>query len=178
MQTIGIRSLATVMVGFLAMSIVPMGRSGNRAFAACQTSAGTASGMQERVAAKEREGLEALKAGDIAHFGELTAEDAVFVDPHGIASKAEVMKNVAGFRLTDFTMEDVKFLQVSDKAGLISYKLTEKGVTHGKDFTATVFVSSIWAERSGKWLCEFSQETAARVPPAAPVAPVAPPSSN
>jgi hypothetical protein len=120
----------------------------------------------------------ALKTGDIAHFGELTEEDAVFVDPHGIASKAEVMRNVAGFRLTDFTIEDLKFLQLSDKAGLISYKLTEKGVTHGKEFTAIVFVSSIWAERGGKWLCEFSQETAARVPSAAPVAPVAPPSPN
>jgi hypothetical protein len=89
-----------------------------------------------------------------------------------------VMKNVAGFRLTDFTIEDVKFLQMSDKAGLISYKLTEKGVSHGKEFTATVYVSSIWAERGGKWLCEFSQETAARMPPAAAAAPVAPPSSN
>ena len=93
------------------------------------------------------------------------------------AKIAEVMKNVGGFRLTDFTMEDVKFLQVSDKAGLISYKLTEKGVTHGKEFTAIVYVSSIWAERGGKWVCEFSQETAARVPPAAPVAPPAPTSN-
>ena len=133
-------------------------------------SVGQAKSMREKVAAKEREGLEALKTGDVAHFGELTAEDAVFVDPHGIASKAEVMKNVAGFRLTDFTMENVTFLQVSDKAGLISYKLMEKGVTHGKEFTAMVFVSSIWAERGGKWLCEFSQETTARIPPVAPVA--------
>jgi hypothetical protein len=140
-------------------------------------SSGAASSMQEKVAAKEREGLEALKTGDIAHFGELTAEDAVFVDPHGAASKAEVMKNVGGFRLTDFTMDDVKFLQVAEKAGLISYKLTEKGVTHGKEFTAVVYVSSIWAERGGKWLCEFSQETAARVPPVAPVAAPAPTSN-
>ena len=163
------------MVGILAIGILLAGRTELVAFGAGQVANGAASSMQERVAAKEREGLEALKTGDIAHFGELTAEDAVFVDPHGIASKAEVMKNVAGFRLTDFTMEDVKFLLVSDKAGLISYKLTEKGVTHDKEFTAIVFVSSIWAERGGKWLCEFSQETAARVPPAAPAAA---PSSN
>jgi hypothetical protein len=175
MQTIGIRSLVAVMTSFLAIPVVSVGRSESLAIAAPQTLTGAVSSIQEKVAAKEREGLEALKTGDIAHFGELTAEDAVFVDPHGIAGKGEVMKNVAGFRLTDFTMEDVKFLQVSDKAGLISYKLTEKGLTHGKDFTATVFVSSIWADRGGKWLCEFSQETTARVPPPRPVAP---PSSN
>jgi hypothetical protein len=175
MQTIVVRSLIVVMSSFLVVSIASIGHSRSPVFAAPHTSAGADSSMQEKVTAKEREGLEALKTGDVAHFGELTADDAVFVDPHGIASKADVMKNVAGFRLTDFTMEDVKFLQVSDKAGLISYKLTEKGVTHGKDFTAMVFVSSIWAERNGKWLCEFSQETTARMPP---VAPVAPPASN
>jgi hypothetical protein len=175
MHSIGIRSLPVATIGVLAIAIVSVGRSGNFAFAAQQAATSGGSSMQEKVTAKEREGLKSLKTGDIRHFGELTAEDAVFVDPHGIASKAEVMKNVTGFRLTDFTMADVKFLQVSDKAGLIAYKLTEKGVTHGKEFTATVYVSSIWAERGGKWLCEFSQETAARVPPAVPVAP---PSSN
>jgi hypothetical protein len=176
MRVISIRSFVAAAAGFLAILILLLadGPSGNLVFAARPASGGSAASMQEKVAEKEREGLEALKTGDIAHFGELTAEDAVFVDAHGIASEAEVMKNVAGFRLTDFTMEDVKFLQVSEKAGLISYKLTEKGVTHGKEFTAIVFVSSIWAERGGKWLCEFSQETAARVPSAAPVAPPSP----
>jgi hypothetical protein len=178
MQTIGVRALTAVMAGCLAISIFWVGRSGNLAFAASQASSGAVSSMRERVVTKEREGLEALKTGDIVHFGDLTADDAAFVDPHGIASKAEVMKNVAGFRITEFTMEDVRFLHVSDKAGLISYKLTEKGVTHGKDFAATVFVSSIWAERGGKWLCEFSQETTARVPTAAPAGPAAAPSTN
>ena len=174
MRKVFFRSLTVVTTGFLAISILSVGRSGNFALAARQSPSGSGSSMQEKIAAKEREGLESLRTGDIAHFGEVTAEDAIFVDPHGIASKAEVMKNVAGFRLTDFTIEDPKFLQLSEKAGLVSYKLTEKGVTHGKEFTATVFVSSIWAERGGKWLCEFSQETAARVPPAAPVTPPAP----
>jgi hypothetical protein len=152
-------------LGVVAIGTLSAERSGIVAFAA-----GQGQSMQEKVSAKEREGLEALKTGDIAHFGELTAEDAIFVDPHGTATKAEVLKNVGGFRLTDFTIEDVNFLQLSDKAGLIAYKLTEKGVTHGKEFTAIVYVSSIWAERGGKWLCEFSQETAARMPAAAPVA--------
>ncbi len=174
MRRVFFRSLTVVTTSFLAISIPPVSRSGDFALAAWQGATCGGSSMQEKVAAKEREGLEALKTGDIAHFGELTEEDAVFVDPHGIAGKAEVMRNVAGFRLTDFTIEDLKFLRLSDKAGLISYKVTETGVTHGKEFTAIVFVSSIWAERGGKWLCEFSQETAARMPPAAPVAPPSP----
>jgi len=40
-----------------------------------------------------------------------TADDAVFVDAHGPASKAEVVKHTSEFRLDDYTIDDVKFLQ-------------------------------------------------------------------
>jgi hypothetical protein len=40
--------------------------------------------------------------------------------------------------------------------------ISEKGVSHGKEFTAQAYVSSIWMEGGGKWLCLFSQETGAR----------------
>jgi len=123
-----------------------------------------ADSLQQQVVAAEREGLDALKVGNVAHFADLTAEEAVFVDAASPATKAQVVKNVAGFTLTDYTMEDVKFVQLSATSGLISYKSTEKGASHGHEFSATVYVSSIWAERNGKWLCLFSQETAARMP--------------
>jgi hypothetical protein len=123
-----------------------------------------AGAMEQQVVAKEREGLEALKTGKLEVFGNLTAEDAVFVDAAGPASKAQVMSNVAGFQLTEYAMDDIKFVAISEKAGLISYTITEKGVSHGHEFAAHVYVSSVWAERGGKWVCLFSQETAARPP--------------
>jgi len=118
--------------------------------------------LEQQIVAKEREGLDALKAGDLTLFGNLTADDAVFVDSRGPAGKAQVMSNVAGFRITEYTMADVKYLRISRDSGLISYKITEKGVSHGKEFAAQVYVSSIWAKRGGKWACLFSQETEAR----------------
>jgi hypothetical protein len=59
-------------------------------------------------------------------------------------------------------MDDVRFVPLSVTSGLIEYKIAEKGVSHGKEFAAQAYISSIWAEREGKWLCLFSQETAAR----------------
>jgi hypothetical protein len=115
--------------------------------------------MERQIIAKEREGLDALKAGDLERFGNLTADEAVLVDAHGPASKAQVLKNVAGFTLTEYSMEDVRFVPISAETGLISYKITEKGVSHGKEFTAQAYVSSVWTERSKQWLCLFSQET-------------------
>ena len=118
--------------------------------------------LKEKILAHERQGLDSLKTGDLAAFGASTADEAVFVDAHGPADKAQVLKNTAEFRLTEYAIEDVHFLPLSSKSGLIAYHLTESGTSHGKQFTAKVYVSSIWAVRKGKWLCLFSQETAAR----------------
>jgi hypothetical protein len=115
--------------------------------------------MEEQIIAKEREGLDALKTGNLELFGNLTADEAVLVDAHGPATKAEVLKNVAGFTLTEYSMEGTKFVPISPEAGLISYKITEKGVSHGREFTAQAYVSSVWTQRGKRWLCLFSQET-------------------
>jgi hypothetical protein len=120
------------------------------------------SALECQIAAKEREGLDALKTGDLPAFGNLTAENAVFVDRAGAATKAQVMKNVEGFKLADYSIDKMNFVPLSKKSGLISYKITETGVSHGKEFTAQAWISSIWAEQSGHWLCLFSQETSVK----------------
>jgi hypothetical protein len=118
--------------------------------------------LEDQIIAKEREGLDALKAGNVELFGKLTADDAVLVDAHGPASKAQVLQNVTGFKVTDYSMEGMKFVPLSRDSGLISYKISEKGNSHGKEFTAQAYVSSIWVKRAGNWVCLFSQETEAR----------------
>ena len=100
--------------------------------------------LKQQIVAKEREGLDALKIGNVQAFADLTAEEAVFVDAAGLATKAEVVKNVAGFTLTDYSMEDVEFVPLSGaESGLISYKIHERGVSHGHEFAAQAYISSI-----------------------------------
>ena len=118
--------------------------------------------LEQQVVAKEREGLDALKSGNVELFGNLTADDAVLVDAHGPATKAQVLKNVAEFTLSDYSMDNLQFVPLSPNSGLITYKISEKGVSHGKEFAAQAWVSSIWSHRGDKWLCVFSQETGAR----------------
>jgi len=160
--------------GWIALAVMVVtgalaaGRAGAPAAAAAgralETSPGNSkeAAMEEQITVKEREGLDALEAGNLEAFGKLTAEDAVFVDAHGAASKEQVMKNVGGFKLTEYSMDGVKFLPLSSKSGLISYKVQEKGVSHGKEFSAQAYVSSIWGKRGKEWVCLFSQETTAR----------------
>jgi hypothetical protein len=115
--------------------------------------------LESQIVAKEREGLEDLKNGQVEAFGALTADEAVLVDAHGPASKAQVLQNVAGFKLSEYSMEDIKFVPISATTGLISYKITERGNSHGHEFSAQAYVSSVWAKRGNNWVCLFSQET-------------------
>jgi len=117
--------------------------------------------LQDQIVSKEREELDALKSGHLEQFAALLAEDAVFVDAHGPATKSAIVKNTAEFRLRDYSMEEVRFVVLSADSGLIAYKITESGVSHGRSFAATLYVSALWARRAGKWVCLFSQETVA-----------------
>jgi hypothetical protein len=54
-----------------------------------------ADALRERIVAQERAGLDALKTGDLTEFGASTADDAIFVDAHGPATKADVMEHTA-----------------------------------------------------------------------------------
>jgi Domain of unknown function (DUF4440) len=118
--------------------------------------------MEQQIVSKEREELDSLKAGNLEVFANLLADDAVFVDAEGPASKEEIVKNVAGFRLLEYSMEGVKFVPISAKSGLITYSITERGVSHGKEFAAHIYVSALWLQRGSQWVCVFSQETVAK----------------
>jgi hypothetical protein len=118
--------------------------------------------IEMQIVSKEHEELDSLKTGNLKLFDSLLADDAVFVDSQGPAGKAQVVKNVAEFKLLEYSMEDVSFVSISTKSGLITYKMKEKGISHGKEFAALVYISAVWTERGRKWVCVFSQETAAK----------------
>ena len=118
--------------------------------------------IEQQIVSKEREELDSLKNGDLKLFANLLADDAVFVDAQGPASKAQVVKNVAEFKLLEYSMEGVRFVPISTSSGLITYRTNEKGISHGREFAAQVYISAVWTERGKGWVCVFSQETAAK----------------
>src|SRR5262249_55658238 len=122
------------------------------------------SNLATTIEAMERKELNCLRTGNMAEFASLIAEDAIFLDARGSAGKAEVVRNSSEVRLQDFTMEDVHFLPLTPKSGILIYRLIESGTSHGRGFSARVNVSAVWVEREGTWLCVFSQETPARAP--------------
>jgi len=122
------------------------------------------SALQREIVAKERQELDDLKSGNYDDFASLVADDAIFMDSSGSATKAEVMTHTREFRLTDYTMSDIKFVRISSSAGIVIYTIDETGTSHGHSFTEKVYVAATWVKRGSKWLSLFSQETAVRKP--------------
>ena len=155
--------LLTVALGHAQQPQEPPGAAVGKGTATAQATAPAGGNtLREEIVAQERAELDSLKAGDMAAFANFLADDAVFLDAAGAAGKAEVMKNTAGFRLREYTMTDVRFVALATDSGLIAYRMAETGTSHGKEFAAKVYVSALWLKRDGRWLCVFSQETAAK----------------
>ncbi|HEY6122124.1 MAG TPA: DUF4440 domain-containing protein [Pyrinomonadaceae bacterium] len=125
-------------------------------------SAQTSDQLQQQIVQKEREELDTLKTGDTMAFAALLADDAVFLNSRGPSTKAEVVKHVADFRLREYSIEDLRYVPVGPRTGLIIYKLTQKIASQGREFSVQVRVSALWTEREGKWVSLFSQETPAK----------------
>jgi hypothetical protein len=66
--------------------------AGARANAANSGLAGDS--IERQIVSKEREGVDALKAGNVELSGSLLADDAVLVDSHGPATKAQAVENL------------------------------------------------------------------------------------
>jgi ketosteroid isomerase-like protein len=129
--------------------------------AASPTATTAETSLGQQILSKEREELDAQKAGNFNAFGNLIADEAVVVDGDGPASKAEMIKRSEGIRLSEYSINDEKFLPISADTGLISYYITAKGtLSNGKLFTAAVYVSALWTKRGNDWVCLFHQETA------------------
>ena len=118
--------------------------------------------LQQQVLGHERQELDALKNADYKAFADLISDDAVFLNPHGHAGKKEVVGHVSDFKLLDYTISDVHFVKLSDRSGLVAYRLVQEISAGGHEFTTTVFASAVWEQRNGRWVTLFSQETPAK----------------
>jgi len=59
------------------------------------------------------------------------------------------------------TMSQVRFSRLAPTVVLLTYRLDEIDIDHGKPIPLTKYISSIWVYRDGKWLNVLGQDTPA-----------------
>jgi hypothetical protein len=130
--------------------------------------------MQERplefFVALETRVWDALKSGDAEADRELLSPDFVGVYPSGFADRSDhAAQLVDGPSVGSYDISDTRLIRVSDAAVILCYRAVYcrlgDGLSSGPH---TMYVSSVWTERDGRWSNTFSQDTPAEVtPPAA-----------
>ncbi len=92
-------------------------------------------------------------------FAALLAPEFMEVESFGVFDKAGSVKGVQTFDANDATLSDWKSVKIDDDAAVSIYTIDWKGPQPGKEYHST-----IWANRSGKWLALLHQGTPAARP--------------
>jgi hypothetical protein len=101
-----------------------------------------------------------LVSGDADAEHELLSADFVGVDPSGFATRAEHADQLSrGPITTSYSIEDARLIEVSDDSVLLCYRADHQPV--GSAEPESMFISSLWVERDGRWWNTFSQDTPA-----------------
>ena len=130
--------------------------------------------VEKQVVAAERAVNEAIAKGDMKTFHANLANDAVVVDPSGILKvNADFDKMLLGMKMQSWNIDGSQFYWVNDSSVIHMYRWTGKGTYEGRPIDSPTWASTVWANKGGKWLAVFHQETNA-MPPAAPPKPATP----
>lgn len=146
----------TVRISFL--TILCMGFLGARAWA--EQPVGDKD-LQVKLATLEKESWEAAKRQDSNFFKGYMADDFIAIFADGLAAtKKDFVMNLADFKVTRYSMEDVRLLRINHDAAFVLYRLKYEGLVGGKpvNFDAA-HASSLYVLREGKWRAVFYQET-------------------
>src|SRR5437763_413679 len=129
----------------------------NASPAATATPAGVS---QADLEAKERQVWDAIKAKNWDAFAGFLSDDFTFVASDGVYDKAKTTDTIKKYDLTEYTFSDIKFVKVDDDLAVIAYTSTEKSSYDGKPSDGKpLYNASAWANRGGKWVAVYHQET-------------------
>lgn len=105
---------------------------------------------------------DALARGDAAADRELLSSDFVGVYPTGFADRADHVGEVSdGPSVASYAIEDARLIEVSADAVMLCYRAEYQ--RPGREQGETMFISSLWVQRDGRWWNTFSQDTPAGI---------------
>jgi hypothetical protein len=116
-----------------------------------------------------------FKKRDYDGFGGMLTSDNLYVGADGVFDKEANLKSAREYELIEAAFSDWKYLPIGNNAFVVTYTVTAKGKTGGKEQPAqTVRASSGWVKQDGKWLSNYHQETEVKKPGTPPPAKPAP----
>ena len=119
---------------------------------------------QRLIIATEKKFWEAWKNKDFKFFKANLSADSVMITDAGVSDKTKALKDLeaAPCEVKSYELSDLKVTFLNDSAAILTYKSTQDATCGGQQVPATVWSSSAYVRRGGKWLAASHQETTAK----------------
>jgi len=117
--------------------------------------------LERKLVANEKSLWEAFKNKKPEVFKRTLTADGFQIDAMGVSAKADIATGMSGCDIKDYSLSDFKLTNINASAALLTYKGTQHGACGGQAVAETVYSSTVWVNRGGKWQALFHQESSA-----------------
>ena len=119
---------------------------------------------EKALIANENKVSEAVAKHDVKTFTDLVAQDGLAGDMTGFMKVADFTKTMDQMKVSSWHIMDAKVTWIDDKSAVVTYTWMGKGTYMNQPVPETVYASTVWTERNGKWVAVFHQDTTAAPP--------------
>lgn len=119
---------------------------------------------QRMIIATEKKLWEAWKTKDLKVFKANLSADSVMIGDSGIADKTTAIKSMEGTTcdVTSYELSDIKVTFLNSSTAIMTYKSAQDATCGGEKIPPTVWSSSVYVMRNGRWYAASHQETPAK----------------
>ena len=119
---------------------------------------------QRAIIATEKKFWEAWKNQDMKFFRANLTADAVMIGDTGVADKKTSLTAMEGMKceVKSYELMDIKVSFLSSSTAIMTYKSTQDATCGGEAVPPTVWSSSVYVMRGGRWYAASHQETVAK----------------
>ena len=119
---------------------------------------------QRAIIATERKLWEAWKNKDMKPFKANLSADAIMISNSGVADKKTSLSAMEGegCEVKTYELMDLKVTFLNSSTAILTYKSTQDATCGGEAVPPTVWSSSVYVMRSGRWYAASHQETPAK----------------
>ena len=118
--------------------------------------------IEKQIIKMEQAINEAVAKNDAATFRKLVGDETIGVDASGVSTTAEFAKMMGEMKIEPgWKIDGSRFVWVNDTAAVHIYRWSGKGTFKGQPVPSPMHASTVWADRGGRWVPVFHQETAA-----------------
>lgn len=129
--------------------------------------AGDRAAVQAALIANEQKINDAFMKKDLATINSLIAPDGVGVDPMGVSTIGDMLKQLPtmDMKVSNVKLTNHAFHWIDDNTVVMTYTWTGQGTAMGQPVPSPTYASTVWAKKNGKWWAVFHQETPAMPAP-------------